>query len=174
MCYRPKLPAEEHARARHPPNSKNKARSGRWPDRVISPVRQSGATQCDVDLDTGSGHRWRPLWRGSGGSRSRTTGAGGRCSRQAPMQLAPRVDEHPQRKEGMAVAQWSSGSVVHVARRGRAPLAHWTALSRSSPRLCRERVHRRRTATRPAPRRARTCGRCGCRCHPRRRGRSTG
>jgi hypothetical protein len=174
MSYRPKLPAAEHARARHRRTRRTRQdQEGSLTESSALSVK-AGQPQCDVDLDTGSGHRWRPLWRGSGGSRSRTTGAGGRCSRQAPMQLAPRVDEHPQRKEGMAVAQWSSGSVVHVARRGRAPLAHWTALSRSSPRPCRERVHRRRTATRPAPRRARTCGRCGCRCHPRRRGRSTG
>jgi hypothetical protein len=52
------------------------------------------------------------------------------------------------------VPRWSSGSVVHVARSGPWPLAHWTALSRSSPRPCRGRVPRRRTATRPAPRRA--------------------
>jgi hypothetical protein len=79
----------------------------------------------------------------------------------------------PRRRHGGG-AQWSSGSVVHVVRRGRSPLLHWTALSRSSPRPCRGRVPRRRTATLPAPRRARTCDRCGCRCRPRRRGRSTG
>jgi hypothetical protein len=53
-------------------------------------------------------------------------------------------------------------------------LREWGALSRSSPRPCRGRVPRRRTATLAAPHPARRCGRCGWRCHPRQRGRSTG
>ena len=105
-----------------------------------------GTWSATLISDTGSEHRSRPWRRGSGGCR-RTFDSATAVSRVS-----------------LTLVRWLGG---------RSPLAPGTALSRSSPRPCRERVPRRRTATLPAPPPTRTCGRCGWRCRPRRPGRPT-